>query len=133
MSRRRRKAAYTAAAAAAMSEGPLGFGQRVASLPGLVRDTLSGRYDGLTKGRLAMIAVALLYIVSPIDVLPEGLLTIPGLLDDAAVVAWLVATLMGATTAYRAWSNGQLGQGIGEDWSAAPAAHDVVAGEVVTS
>ena len=104
MSRRRRKAAYTAAAAAAMSEGPAGFGQRVASLPGLIRDTLSGRYVGLGKGRLALIVLALLYIVSPIDVMPEALLTIPGLLDDAAVVAWLVATLMGATTAYRAWN-----------------------------
>jgi hypothetical protein len=42
-----------------MSEGPLSFGQRVSSLPGLVRDTVSGRYDGLGRGRLAMIGVAL--------------------------------------------------------------------------
>jgi uncharacterized membrane protein YkvA (DUF1232 family) len=104
VSRRRRKAAYTAAAAAAMSDGPLGFGQRVASLPGLIRDTMTGRYDGLGKGRLAMMVVALIYIVAPIDVLPEALLTIPGLLDDAAVAAWLIASLMGATTAYRSWS-----------------------------
>ena len=53
-----------------------------------------------------MMAVALVYIVSPIDVLPEALLTIPGLMDDAAVAAWLIASLMGATTAYRAWSGG---------------------------
>ncbi len=105
MSRRRRKAAYTAAAAAAMSDGPLGFGQRVASLPALVRDTLNGRYDGLGKGRLAMMVVALIYIVAPIDIVPEAFLTIPGLMDDAAVAAWLIASLMGATTAYRAWSD----------------------------
>ena len=86
-----------------MSEGPLSFGQRVASLPGLVRDTVSGRYDGLGRGRLAMIGVALVYIIAPIDLVPEALLTIPGLMDDAAVAAWLIATLMGATTAYRAW------------------------------
>jgi uncharacterized membrane protein YkvA (DUF1232 family) len=88
-----------------MSDGPLGFGQRVASLPALVRDTLNGRYDGLGKGRLAMMVVALIYIVAPIDIVPEAFLTIPVLMDDAAVAAWLIASLMGATTAYRAWSD----------------------------
>lgn len=105
MSRRRRTAAYTAAAAAAMSDGPVGFGQRVASVPGLIRDTLSGRYDGLGKGRLALMVVAVLYILSPVDLVPEALLTIPGLLDDAAIGAWLVAALIGATTGYRAWAD----------------------------
>jgi uncharacterized membrane protein YkvA (DUF1232 family) len=107
MSRRRRTAAMSAATAAAMSEGPLGFGQRVSSLPALVRDTLSGRYDGLGRGRLALVVVALVYIVSPVDVVPEALLTVPGLLDDAAVAAWVLATVMGATTAYRAWWPGR--------------------------
>jgi uncharacterized membrane protein YkvA (DUF1232 family) len=139
VSRRRRKAAYTAAAAAAMSDGPLGFGQRVASLPGLVRDTMNGRYGGLGKGRLAMMAVALIYIVAPIDILPEAFLTIPGLMDDAAVAAWLIASLMGATTAYREWS-GALGSAT--DWATDLGAAEghtpnstsarVVAGEVVS-
>lgn len=107
MSRRRRKAAYTAAAAAAMSDGPVGFATRVASVPRLLRDTLNGRYDGLTKGRLGLMLLAVLYVVSPIDVLPEALLTLPGLLDDAAIVAWLVAALFGATSQYAAWEAGQ--------------------------
>ena len=115
---RRRKAAYTVAATAAMSEGPLGFGQRVASLPGLVRDTVSGRYDGLGRGRLAMIGVALVYIIAPIDLVPEALLTIPGLMDDAAVAAWLIATLMGATTAYRAWGGEVTDPSTSTGWTA---------------
>lgn len=126
MSRRRRTAAYTAAAAAAASDGPVGFGQRIASVPGLVRDTLSGRYDGLGKGRLALMVVALLYIVSPVDLVPEAVLTIPGLLDDAAVAAWLVAALVGATTAYRAWDGDPLRsqQGVhGAGGGAHPAGH----------
>ena len=72
MSRRRRQAAYTAAAAAAMSDGPVGFGSRVASIPRLVRDTLNGSYDGLSRNQLLMMAAALLYIVSPIDFLPRA-------------------------------------------------------------
>jgi uncharacterized membrane protein YkvA (DUF1232 family) len=117
-----------------MSEGPTSFGQRVTSVPGLVRDTLNGRYDGLGKGRLAMMAVALVYIVSPIDILPEALLTIPGLMDDAAVAAWLIATLMGATTAYRASVGAPAGESMGASTAAdPPSAARVVPGEVVTS
>jgi uncharacterized membrane protein YkvA (DUF1232 family) len=143
VSRRRRKAAYTVAATAAMSEGPLSFGQRVACLPGMVRDTVNGRYDGLGRGRLAMMVVALLYIVSPVDVLPEALLTLPGMMDDAAVAAWLIASLMGATTAYQVWSGSgpastMATDGIGDPVAAegpsvaSPRAGRVVVGEVVT-
>jgi uncharacterized membrane protein YkvA (DUF1232 family) len=122
-----------------MSDGPLGFGQRVASLPALVRDTLNGRYDGLGKGRLAMMVVALIYIVAPIDIVPEAFLTIPGLMDDAAVAAWLIASLMGATTAYRAWSDAlgtpsswtpDLGAPAGDTPTSTPPR--VVVGEVVS-
>ena len=140
---RRRKAAYTVAATAAMSEGPLGFGQRVASLPGLVRDTVSGRYEGLGRGRLAMIGVALVYIIAPIDLVPEALLTIPGLMDYAAVAHWLIATLMGATTAYRAWGGDLTDPSMSTGWTAdlggaggagsdTSEADRIVVGEVVT-
>ncbi len=124
MASTRRKAAYTAAAAAAASDGPAGFGSRVASVPRLVRDVLAGDYDGVTRGRLAMMVLALLYIVSPIDLLPEALMTIPGLADDAAVAGWLVAAAFGATTAYRAWENDRSG-------SSVPVAPNVVPGEVL--
>lgn len=143
MSRRSRKAAYTVAATAAMSEGPLSFGQRVACLPGLVRDTVNGQYDGLGRGRLAMMVVALVYIVSPVDLLPEALLTLPGMMDDAAVAAWLIASLMGATTAYQVRSGSGAApsmatDGIGDPGAAGgpsatdPRANRIVVGEVVT-
>ncbi|HYN75770.1 MAG TPA: YkvA family protein [Candidatus Limnocylindria bacterium] len=99
----RRRAAFAAAAAAAASNEPLTLGARIAAFPNLVADVLLGRWDGLTRGRLMMMGLALLYIVSPIDLMPEALLTIPGLLDDAAVAAWLVAALFGSTAAYDAW------------------------------
>jgi uncharacterized membrane protein YkvA (DUF1232 family) len=104
----RRSAAYAAAAAAAAAEGPTGFGSRIALIPRMVRDVLTGRYDGMSRGRLLVMVLAALYIVSPVDLMPEALLTIPGLADDAAVGAWLIASLLGATTAYRAWTNGRV-------------------------
>jgi uncharacterized membrane protein YkvA (DUF1232 family) len=108
MASRGRKAAAAAATAAALADGPTGFVARVASIPRLVRDVLLGRYDGLGRGRLLLMALAVLYVVSPVDLLPEAFLTIPGLADDAAVAAWLVASLLGATSAYRAWESGRV-------------------------
>jgi uncharacterized membrane protein YkvA (DUF1232 family) len=108
MASKGRKAAAAAAAAAAMSDGPTGFMARVGSIPRMVRDVLRGDFDGLSRGRLVMMLLAVLYIVSPVDLLPEAILTIPGLADDAAVAAWLVASLLGATSAYRLWENGQV-------------------------
>jgi uncharacterized membrane protein YkvA (DUF1232 family) len=103
----RRTAAYAAVAGAAMQDGPAGFGGRIAALPRLVRDVLTGRYPGMGRGRLAALALAALYVISPVDLLPEALLTVPGLADDAAVGAWLIASLLGATTAYRSWESAQ--------------------------
>jgi uncharacterized membrane protein YkvA (DUF1232 family) len=121
MSRTARRAAFATAATAAATQGSPGFFGRVAALPRLVRDVLTGRYDGLSRGRLALMALALLYIVSPIDLLPEALLTIPGLTDDAAVAAWLIASALGAAAAYRSWQ--------GEE--ARASAERVVPGEVL--
>jgi uncharacterized membrane protein YkvA (DUF1232 family) len=123
MASTRRKAAAAAAAAAAMSDGPTGFMARLASVPRLVRDVLRGRYDGLSRRRLLLMALAVVYIVSPVDLLPEAILTIPGLADDAAVAAWLIAAFVGATTAYRSWENGHMSPG--QD-------PRVVPGEVIT-
>ena len=108
MARTGRKAAAAAAAAAAMQDGPTGFAARVGSIPRMVRDVLRGDYDGLSRRRLLLMVLAVVYIVSPVDLLPEALLTIPGLMDDAAVAAWLVASLFGATSAYRMWENGRI-------------------------
>ncbi len=121
----RRSAFYAATATAAAADGPLGFAERIASIPGLAHDVLIGRYEGMTRGRLFLMLAAAFYIVSPVDFLPELLLTIPGLVDDVVVAGWLVASLFGATTAYAAWRGDQ-----------APTTADdprVVPGEVIRS
>lgn len=120
---KRRAAAFAAAAAAASDDGPFGFTQRLASIPRLARDVMIGRYKGLSRGRLLTMVLAVVYILSPVDLVPEALLTIPGLVDDVAVAGWLVAATMHATTAYRLWERGE------PSVSADPR---VVPGEVIT-
>jgi uncharacterized membrane protein YkvA (DUF1232 family) len=104
----RRAAFATAAAAAAAADGPVGFSRRVAAIPALVRDVLLGRYDGLSRRRLLLMVLALLYVVSPVDLLPEAILTIPGLADDAVVGGWLVTAVLAASGGYTLWRDGRL-------------------------
>ena len=78
-----------------------GFWRRVGAVPRMVGATVTGRYDG--GSRLAMMLVSGLYIVSPIDLVPEGFLLFLGLVDDAAVAAWFAGALMAETERFLAW------------------------------
>lgn len=77
--------------------------QRVRALPRLVRDTVLGRYRGTTMGRLALMAAAAVYVVSPVDLLPELPLGLLGLLDDSVVLTWLAATVLSETADFLTW------------------------------
>jgi uncharacterized membrane protein YkvA (DUF1232 family) len=83
--------------------GSPGMGERLASLPRLFRATFRGEYTGSTRGRLLMILGAVLYVVSPVDFLPEALLSVFGLADDAMVVSWIAASVVNETEAFLAW------------------------------
>ena len=50
-----------------------------------------------------MMGLATLYVVSPIDAVPEILLGPLGLLDDGIVVAWIVGTFLAETDRFIAW------------------------------
>jgi uncharacterized membrane protein YkvA (DUF1232 family) len=83
--------------------GTVGIGAQLAAVPRMVRLGLSGRYPGLAKSRLLLVLLGVLYIVSPVDLMPEVLLGLFGLGDDALVVAWVAGTLLGETDAFLRW------------------------------
>ena len=83
--------------------GAPGVAERFRAVPRLVRATLTGRYPGMTRGRLGLMALGILYVVSPVDVMPELLFTVFGLGDDALVAAWLAGTLLAETEAFITW------------------------------
>lgn len=53
-----------------------------------VKDVATGRYKGYSKTHLTLIVAAILYVVSPLDVIPDFLI-VAGLVDDAAIIAWV--------------------------------------------
>ena len=82
-----------------------------ADLPLLVRLLTAwkrGSYRGLSVRTIASLTGALLYIVSPIDLLPDFIPGI-GLLDDAAVVAVVLHSIAQDLAAFRVWEQGRNG------------------------
>ena len=99
----KRSAAFTALARALMAgaRGGPSLGTRLAALPRMMRATARGEYDGGL--RLAMMAAATAYVVSPVDVVPELFLTVFGLLDDAVMVTWLAGSVLAETDRFLEW------------------------------
>jgi uncharacterized membrane protein YkvA (DUF1232 family) len=96
----RRRMAWTALLRV-FKPGTPGLGKRLAALPRMIAATMRGEYDG--KGRLSMMAVAALYIVSPIDFVPEAFFLVFGLIDDAAVAAWFAGAVLDETERFLEW------------------------------
>ena len=96
----RRRMAWTALLRVFRTDTP-GIGKRLAALPRMVRATLKGEYDGGT--RLAMLAAAGVYIVSPIDAVPELFFLIFGVIDDLAVAGYFAGALMDELERFLEW------------------------------
>jgi uncharacterized membrane protein YkvA (DUF1232 family) len=79
----------------------------VAALPRLLRAVVSGRYRVGDPRRWSLMLVAVAYIVSPFDVLPEILVPVLGFGDDLAVLTWLVGSLLSETETFLDWEAGQ--------------------------
>lgn len=62
-----------------------------------------GGYLEPTWVRLALLVGAVGYLVSPVDLLPELVLAIPGLLDDTVVAAWVAGALLDETERFIEW------------------------------
>lgn len=81
------------------------------TLPRLLGAVASGRYRGLSGAQLGLMALALGYVLSPVDLLPESLLLGAGLLDDGVVLAWLAGAVLAETDAFLAWERQQRSAG----------------------
>ncbi len=55
----------------------------------MLRDTARGKYKPQSKKNIILIILGLLYFLSPIDLIPD--LLIGGFIDDAALIAWIIA------------------------------------------
>ena len=89
---------------------------RPAALRGLLADVATLiRLAGAALGRryrlpgrvLVTVLAALIYFVNPLDLIPDAILGV-GLLDDAAVLGWVVSRLRKDLGAFRDWESDQV-------------------------
>ena len=56
----------------------------------MVSDSVTGKYKGVSKATLALLAGGLAYLALPIDLVPD-FIPVAGWIDDAAVLGWIFA------------------------------------------
>lgn len=105
MSARLRRRNALVAFARAFQPGTPNLGRRVAAVPRMLVASVRRQYDG--GWRLLMMAAASLYILSPLDAVPELFTLFVGLIDDAFVVTWLVGALLAETERFLEWEKNQ--------------------------
>lgn len=92
---------------AAMRPGSASLRERVGAVPRMIRATLRGEYAGLRGSTVGGLLAGLLYVVSPVDLVPEAVLPLLGLADDAVVLTWIAAALVTSTEDFLAWERGR--------------------------
>ncbi|MFF4622571.1 YkvA family protein [Nonomuraea jabiensis] len=79
--------------------GSPGLMTRIRAIPRMAGAVMRGQYAGMGKGKLAMLGLGVVYILSPVDVVPDFLVMV-GVVDDFGVFLWLAATLLGESGRY---------------------------------
>lgn len=100
---RRSRNGFVALGRALFTRGGPGLFRRLGALPRLVGARFRGEYRGVAWGRLIAMGVALVYLVSPVDFVPEAIFGFLGLGDDSVVLLWLVGTVFDEAERYLAW------------------------------
>lgn len=101
-----RDIAEKAGRSAAMRSGP--FAAVTDDFRALIRLVVAyarGHYREIPVDSLVIVVAGLIYVVSPLDLIPD---TIPGfgVVDDAAVIGWVVKTVRGELDTFREWEAG---------------------------
>ena len=72
----------------------------------LIRDWFNGSYDKVPARMIVSLAGALIYLVSPLDLIPDWV-PMAGLVDDAAMLAFVFQLSKVDLNAYRKWKRSQ--------------------------
>ena len=64
-----------------------------------VKDVATGRYKGYKVWNLTVVVAAIIYVLSPIDIVPDFLLG--GFIDDISIIGWAISKVGKELKAYR--------------------------------
>ena len=80
----------------------------------LVQAWLSRQYSGVSYANLVLIVGAIVYFLMPTDFVPDFIVWL-GLVDDGAVVAWVVRIVRDELAKHKAWEAEMRAAGIDDD------------------
>lgn len=80
----------------------------------LLSDYRSGAYRNVSKSAIFMITAGLVYLVSPVDMLPDFILGL-GFMDDAMILGYVVKQLYDIIDQYKSWRLRAIPQEIEEE------------------
>lgn len=87
-------------------EGPLSrFVNEIKLMVAMLQDYWNGVYREVPWMTIAAVVAALIYVITPIDLIPDFIPGI-GLVDDAAVVAACLNLIQSDFEAYKRWKSG---------------------------
>ena len=90
----------------------------------LVRRYASGEYRQVSTTTIVSGLAVLLYVLSPIDLIPD-FIPVVGFLDDLSLISWFVVKFQGEITKFREWEKARAGTAsTAPDLAAAPARGD---------
>lgn len=97
-----------------------------ATLVRMVRNYISGDYREVATSTIISGFAVLLYVVSPIDLVPD-FIPVLGFLDDLSLISWYLGKFQNEIAKYRTWEDtrhAQLATTAGPDLAARPATGD---------
>lgn len=75
----------------------------LALLADYVSDIIHGHYHNYNKSSIILALAGLIYVVSPLDVIPDFLPI--GFLDDITIITWAIAKIADELSKYCQWKN----------------------------
>ena len=82
------------------------FADDIGALVDMVKAYANGTYRELPVTTIAMTVLSLVYVFSPIDIIPD-FIPVAGLVDDAGVIAACLAAVGVDIEKFKDWQNGQ--------------------------
>ena len=73
----------------------------------MISDSITGKYKGVSRGTLTLLAGGLAYLALPIDLVPD-FIPVAGWMDDAAVLGWIFTRCADEFKKYRDLKNSHL-------------------------
>lgn len=74
----------------------------IKTLRHLLADYKRGAYRDVSRGSILLIIAGLVYLVSPIDIIPDFLFGL-GFMDDAMILGYVIKQLYDVLDRYKAW------------------------------